>query len=185
MRPLRGRPLCSSGSPAPSQPNLPPEMRPQAEKLRRVTAAWEHLRRIATELRPIILQDLWPAEALRWQIEGFQKQTGLPVALQIQGRIEWLPRQVGLVLCWVAQEALTNIARHARATCMEIAFWYILERADDTLKVGGKRLGPAEIESVLVEHAAVTGAAVIGVPDEIKGETPVARVIPRPGYRAQ
>jgi two-component system, NarL family, sensor histidine kinase UhpB len=166
--------------------NLPPEMRPEVEELQRMTAAaLEHLRRIAMELRPAILDDLGLVEALRWQAEEFQKQTGVPITLRVQGRIERLPRQVELVLYRVAQEALTNIARHARATCMEIAFWYILERADDTLKVGGKRLGPAEIESVLVEHAAVTGAAVIGVPDEIKGETPVARVIPRPGYRAQ
>ena len=48
--------------------------------------------------------------------------------------------------------------------------WYILGRSDDTIKLGGKRVGPAEIESVLVGHADVTEAAVIGVPDEVKGE---------------
>ena len=42
-------------------------------------------------------------------------------------------------------------------------------RSDDTIKVAGKRLGPAEIESVLVSHPAVVEAAAIGVPDEIKG----------------
>jgi acetyl-CoA synthetase len=47
--------------------------------------------------------------------------------------------------------------------------WYILGRSDDTIKVGGKRLGPAEIESVLVNHPQVVEAAAIGVPDEIKG----------------
>ena len=47
--------------------------------------------------------------------------------------------------------------------------WYILGRSDDTIKVAGKRLGPAEIESVLVSHPAVVEAAAIGVPDEIKG----------------
>lgn len=66
----------------------------------------------------------------------------------------------------------------------EDGFWYILGRADDTLKVGGKRLGPAEMESVLVEHPAVAEAAVIGVPDEIKGEVPVAFVVLRPGHEA-
>ena len=48
--------------------------------------------------------------------------------------------------------------------------WYILGRSDDTIKVGGKRVGPAEIESVLVGHPDVTEAAAIGVPDEVKGE---------------
>jgi acetyl-CoA synthetase len=47
--------------------------------------------------------------------------------------------------------------------------WYILGRSDDTLKVAGKRLGPAEVESVLVAHPAVVEAAAIAVPDEVKG----------------
>ncbi|MEO8574410.1 MAG: AMP-binding protein [Pyrinomonadaceae bacterium] len=47
--------------------------------------------------------------------------------------------------------------------------WFILGRSDDTLKVAGKRVGPAEVESLLVAHPLVTEAAVIGVPDEAKG----------------
>ncbi len=47
--------------------------------------------------------------------------------------------------------------------------WFILGRSDDTLKVAGKRVGPAEIESILVGHRDVAEAAVIGVPDEVKG----------------
>jgi acetyl-CoA synthetase len=52
--------------------------------------------------------------------------------------------------------------------------WYILGRSDDTIKVAGKRLGPAEVESILVGHPQVVEAAVIGVPDEIKGNEVVA-----------
>lgn len=52
--------------------------------------------------------------------------------------------------------------------------WYILGRSDDTIKVAGKRLGPAEIESILVSHPDVVEAAAIGVPDEIKGSEVVA-----------
>jgi acetyl-CoA synthetase len=52
----------------------------------------------------------------------------------------------------------------------EDGYWYILGRSDDTIKVAGKRLGPAEVESAVVGHPAVTEAAAIGVPDEIKGE---------------
>ncbi len=47
--------------------------------------------------------------------------------------------------------------------------WYILGRSDDTIKIAGKRLGPAEVESVLVHHPAVVEAAAIGVPDDLKG----------------
>jgi acetyl-CoA synthetase len=52
--------------------------------------------------------------------------------------------------------------------------WYILGRSDDTIKVAGKRLGPAEVESILVSHPNVVEAAVIGVPDEVKGSVVVA-----------
>jgi acetyl-CoA synthetase len=59
--------------------------------------------------------------------------------------------------------------------------WYVLGRSDDTIKVAGKRLGPAEVESVLVAHASVAESAAIGVPDELKGEALVCFVILRPG----
>ena len=52
--------------------------------------------------------------------------------------------------------------------------WFILGRSDDTLKVAGKRVGPAEVERLLVAHPLVTEAAVIGVPDEVKGTAMVA-----------
>ncbi len=55
--------------------------------------------------------------------------------------------------------------------------WFILGRSDDTLKVAGKRVGPAEVESLLVAHPLVTEAAVIGVPDEKKGTAMVAFVV--------
>jgi acetyl-CoA synthetase len=48
--------------------------------------------------------------------------------------------------------------------------WFLLGRSDDTINVAGKRLGPAEVESVLVSHPAVAESAVVGVPHETKGE---------------
>ena len=57
--------------------------------------------------------------------------------------------------------------------------WYVLGRSDDTIKVAGKRLGPAEVESVLVGHKSVAEAAAVGVPDELKGEALVCFVILR------
>jgi acetyl-CoA synthetase len=59
--------------------------------------------------------------------------------------------------------------------------WYIRGRSDDTIKVAGKRLGPAEVESALVAHAAVAEAAAIGVPDPVKGEALVAFAVLKPG----
>jgi acetyl-CoA synthetase len=60
-------------------------------------------------------------------------------------------------------------------------FWYIHGRSDDTLKVAGKRVGPAEVESAAVAHASVLEAAAIGVPHDIKGEAIVVLCVLRPG----
>ena len=48
--------------------------------------------------------------------------------------------------------------------------WFIRGRSDDTLKIAGKRIGPAEVESIVNSHAMVMESAAIGVPDQIKGE---------------
>jgi acetyl-CoA synthetase len=48
--------------------------------------------------------------------------------------------------------------------------WFLHGRSDDTIKLAGKRLGPAEVETVVVAHPSVLEAAAVGVPDELKGE---------------
>ena len=61
--------------------------------------------------------------------------------------------------------------------------WYILGRSDDTLKIAGKRVGPAEVESAAVAHPAVLEAAAIGIPHPVKGEVVVVIAVLRPGER--
>jgi acetyl-CoA synthetase len=61
----------------------------------------------------------------------------------------------------------------------EAGFWYITGRSDDTLKVAGKRVGPAEVESAAVAHPAVVEALAIGAPDELKGEAIVVFAVVR------
>lgn len=65
----------------------------------------------------------------------------------------------------------------------EDGMWYILGRSDDTIKVAGKRLGPAEVESVLVRQTAVAEAAAIGVPHPVKGSEVVCFCVLMPGYQ--
>lgn len=59
-------------------------------------------------------------------------------------------------------------------------FWYLHGRSDDTLNIAGKRIGPAEVESVVVALDEVTMAAAVGVPDEIKGESIALFLVPAP-----
>jgi acetyl-CoA synthetase len=66
------------------------------------------------------------------------------------------------------------------ATVDADGFWFIQGRSDDTLKVAGKRIGPAEVESAAVGDPAVAEAAAIGVPHPVKGEGVVLFVVLRP-----
>jgi acetyl-CoA synthetase len=66
----------------------------------------------------------------------------------------------------------------------EDGYIWVIGRVDDVIKVSGYRLGTAEIESALVSHRAVSEAAVIGVPDEIRGHAIKAYCILKQGYVA-
>ena len=59
--------------------------------------------------------------------------------------------------------------------------WYIHGRSDDTIKIAGKRTGPAEIEALLLATGRVRDAAAVGVPDPIKGSAIICAVIAQPG----
>ena len=56
------------------------------------------------------------------------------------------------------------------ASVDEDGYWFLHGRSDDTLNIAGKRIGPAEIESAAVAHPAVSEAAAVGIPHEVKGE---------------
>lgn len=63
-------------------------------------------------------------------------------------------------------------------------YWFLHGRSDDTMKIAGRRVGPAEIESALIGHPSVSEAAAIGVPDPLKGEAIVCFVVLKPDAAA-
>jgi acetyl-CoA synthetase len=60
-------------------------------------------------------------------------------------------------------------------------FWFLHGRSDDTIKIAGKRVGPAEVEAAVVGHPAASEAAAVGVPDDLKGESLVVFVVLKRG----
>jgi acetyl-CoA synthetase len=70
------------------------------------------------------------------------------------------------------------------ASVDEDGYWYLHGRSDDTLNIAGKRIGPAELESAAVAHHAVSEAAAIGVPHDVKGEVAWIFCVLRPGEEA-
>jgi acetyl-CoA synthetase len=59
--------------------------------------------------------------------------------------------------------------------------WMLHGRADESMNVAGRKVGPAEVEDAMMQHPGVAEAAVIGVPDEVKGEAIVGYAVARPG----
>jgi acetyl-CoA synthetase len=70
------------------------------------------------------------------------------------------------------------------ASVDEDGYWFLHGRSDDTLNIAGKRIGPAELESAAVAHAAVSEAAAVAVPHAVKGEVPWLFCVLAPGAEA-
>jgi two-component system NarL family sensor kinase len=89
------------------------------------------VRRISHALRPALLDDLGLAAALEHLAGEFAQHSGTPVAFAARGPVEGIPPVVGTVLFRIAQEALTNIERHAGASRIELA----LERDESQVRL--------------------------------------------------
>ena len=89
-----------------------------AEELNKVLG---EVRRISHDLRPTLLDDLGLAAALEHLAGEFSQHSGMPVAFAATGDAERLPASVATVLFRIAQEALTNIERHAGARHIDLA----------------------------------------------------------------
>ena len=83
-------------------------------------AAIATVRRIAVELRPLILDDLGFGEALAWQTREFSKRSGIEITLDIPAAESVRNDALATALFRIVQESLTNIVRHAQATHVNI-----------------------------------------------------------------
>ena len=66
----------------------------------------------------------------------------------------------------------------------EDGYYWFVGRTDDLIKSSGYRIGPFEIESVLMEHPAVLECAVTGAPDPVRGQVVKATIVLTKGYEA-
>jgi len=77
-------------------------------------------RRIASDLRPLMLDDLGLAAALDWLTNNFSKHTGIATDLIIDNTVAQVPEPIASALYRITQESLTNVAKYAQATTAEI-----------------------------------------------------------------
>ena len=78
-------------------------------------------RRIAMDLRPLMLDDLGLAEAIDWQVQAFSRRSGIKAELQLDKGLDTLQPKLIITVYRIVQEALTNITRHAQATRVSIS----------------------------------------------------------------
>jgi hypothetical protein len=92
-----------------------------ASVLRRLDDVMISVRRIITELRPSVLDQLGLADAIEWQAQDFAARTGLDLELDIDCSGPSPSGAIGSAVFRMLQEALTNVAKHARASRVRVA----------------------------------------------------------------
>jgi two-component system NarL family sensor kinase len=105
------------------------------------------VRRISHGLRPALLDDLGLAAALEHLAREFAEHSGMPVAFSGKGALDGLPPAVSTVLFRVAQEALTNIERHARAHHIDLQLERNRERVLLTIADDGAGFDAQDVET--------------------------------------
>jgi signal transduction histidine kinase len=98
-----------------------------------VDATAGSVRRISHQLRPSVLDDLGLMAALEWLAQDFEGRTGIPTVFVDDASPVAVARDQASALFRIAQEALTNVARHAAATRAEV--WLYRERDELHLEV--------------------------------------------------
>jgi signal transduction histidine kinase len=169
---------------------LPPKSKLLREKMKSISEQIDEtihtVRRIATELRPGVLDTAGLLAALEWQAQQFQKQTGIHCEVKSAVRETLWDQDLNTAFFRIFQETLTNIIRHAKASRVEVRFveagnFLVLMVKDD-----GRGISEAEINNTksigllgMRERAALLGGEVRmrGVPG--RGTTVTVR-IPRP-----
>jgi PAS domain S-box-containing protein len=101
------------------------------------------IRRISTQLRPSILDDLGLIEALKWLVRDFQKRSGIGVEFDCPEESLKLEPALTTGLFRIFQETLTNIARHAEATAVSARLYVEDDRLILTIMDNGKGFDPA------------------------------------------
>jgi two-component system sensor histidine kinase DegS len=100
---------------------MSPEVAERLDELREQTdSALDGVRRFSQDLRPPVLDDLGLLPALKWLAIALEEQDGIGANIRMLGEPRRLPRDTELALFRIAQEALSNVRKHARASAVEL-----------------------------------------------------------------
>src|SRR6266511_1430550 len=141
---------------------VPERRRELADAQEAIRGGLEEVRRIAQELRPELLEHLGLVSALRALARTFAARTGIEVECRFAPELLKLDRDVELALYRIVQESLTNVARHAGATRVELSMGP-RRGVHGPLREGGGVRGMRERAMVVGGELAITAARAGGV----------------------
>lgn len=146
----------------------PEKMRQHARELRELTAqTLEEVRRLSVDLRPAALDDLGLVPALEWYVAEYSRKVGIKtefkaVDLGHPGNVR-LPHEAEVIVYRVVQEALSNVARHSRAT----RAWVEIEQVGEMITVSVQDNGRGfDVEATL--HSPNRGLGLLGMQERME-----------------
>jgi len=122
------------------------------DSLKLVEETIESIRNVMTELRPAVLDDYGLTPVLRWYAEQFVKRTGVVTTVIEQGPTRRLPPAVEESLFRIAQEALTNVAKYARAGKVLVTFDTTSNVSRLTIADNGCGFDPSALKEPAKDH---------------------------------
>ncbi|GGQ01340.1 HAMP domain-containing sensor histidine kinase [Streptomyces roseolilacinus] len=165
----------------------PEPLRAELQQAQEITrSSLDEVRRLARRLRPGVLEDLGLVSALTSLSDDFATHTGLTVRRRLDADLPALDRQTELVLYRVAQEGLTNAARHAEATRVDLALRRVPEGVALSVEDDGRGVGVAREGAGIRgmrERALLSGAA-LDITRGRDGGTRVTLTVPSAGRPA-
>lgn len=175
---------------------MTPEAPPELEKLRQMTLQIiNDVRRLMQALRPSYLEDLGLLPTLEILLADMEASHDLETRLTVGGEARRLPAEAELVFYRVAQEALTNVVRHAQATYVVVHVRFLAEVTTLTIQDDGNGFTPPTTQSAFAEqgHFGLLGiyerAELLGAQATVSSSpdvgTTVAIVLPVPKNRSR
>jgi signal transduction histidine kinase len=147
--------------------------RARLEDIKRLnTDAMRAIRDLAMGLRPSMLDDLGLAPALEWQGREFSRHTGVPAAVKVGGALDDLPESHRTCIYRVVQEALTNCAKHAKASNVVVSVNGRTDSVEAVIEDDGVGFNPS---------SRAGGLGLIGIEERVQELEGTLRITSRPG----
>jgi signal transduction histidine kinase len=145
---------------------MPPDTLKKLDELREQTdAILASVRRFSQDLRPPVLDDLGLLPALKWLAVALEEQDRISSNIRLLGDQRRLPRDVELTLFRIAQEALSNVRKHSRASAVELTLDFRDSIISMTVADNGKGFSVPQTTSDL---AALGKLGVIGMQERAR-----------------